>query len=119
MLILAKAAMAILLGFILAIVTGLVLIPIFRKFHIGQYVSHYIGERHLKKEGTPTMGGLIFIIPTLIALFLLYINGSIEITHSLIILIFVFVSYAILGFVDDYLKIKFHNNKGLTIVSKL
>ena len=46
MLILAKAAMAILLGFILAIVTGLVLIPIFRKFHIGQYVSHYIGERH-------------------------------------------------------------------------
>ena len=119
MLILAKAAMAILLGFILAIVTGLVLIPIFRKFHIGQYVSHYIGERHLKKEGTPTMGGLIFIIPTLIALFLLYINGSIEITHSLIFLIFVFVSYAILGFVDDYLKIKFHNNKGLTIVSKL
>lgn len=49
MLILAKAAMAILLGFILAIVTGLVLIPIFRKFHIGQYVSHYIGERHLKR----------------------------------------------------------------------
>ena len=119
MLILAKAAMAILLGFILAIVTGLVLIPIFRKFHIGQYVSHYIGERNIKKECTQKMLLLIFIIPTLIALFLLYINGSIEITHSLIILIFVFVSYAILGFVDDYLKIKFHNNKGLTIVSKL
>jgi len=119
MLILAKAAMAILLGFILAIITGLILIPLLKRFHIGQYVSHYVGERHLKKQGTPTMGGLIFIIPTIISLILLYINGSIKISHSLIILIFVFLSYAALGFVDDYLKIKYHNNKGLSIVSKL
>ena len=119
MLILAKAAMALLLGFILAIITGVILIPILKRFHIGQYVSHYIGERHLKKEGTPTMGGLIFIIPTIIALILLYINDSIEISHNLIILVFVFLSYAVLGFVDDYLKIKYHNNKGLSIVAKL
>ncbi len=119
MLILAKAAMAILLGFVLAIITGVILIPILKKFHIGQYVSHYIGERHLKKDGTPTMGGLIFIIPTIVALILLKINGSIEITHTLIILIFVFLAYAALGFVDDSLKIKYHNNKGLTMVTKL
>ena len=119
MLILAKAAMALLLGFILAIITGVILIPILKRFHIGQYVSHYIGERHLKKEGTPTMGGLIFIIPTIIALILLYINDSIEISHNLIILDFVFLSYAVLGFVDDYLKIKYHNNRGLSIVAKL
>lgn len=119
MLILAKAAMALLLGFILAIITGVILIPILRRFHIGQYVSHYIGERHLKKEGTPTMGGLIFIIPTIVALVLLYFNQSIEISHNLIILIFVFLAYAALGFVDDYLKIKYHNNKGLSIVAKL
>ena len=119
MLILAKAAMALLLGFILAIITGVILIPILKRFHIGQYVSHYIGERHLKKEGTPTMGGLIFIIPTIVALILLYFNDSIEISHNLIILVFVFLSYALLGFVDDYLKIKYHNNKGLSIVSKL
>lgn len=119
MLLLAKTAMAILLGFVLSIVTGLILIPLLKHFHIGQYVSHYVGERHLKKQGTPTMGGLIFIIPTLVALILLYINGSIEISHSLIILMFVFIAYALLGFVDDFLKIKFHNNKGLTIVTKL
>ena len=119
MLILAKAAMSILLCFILEIITGVILIPILKRFHIGQYVSHYIGERHLKKEGTPTMGGLIFIIPTIVALVLLYFNKSIEISHNLIILIFVFVSYALLGFVDDYLKIKYHNNKGLSIVAKL
>ena len=119
MLILAKAAMALLLGFILAIITGVILIPILRRFHIGQYVSHYVGERHVKKQGTPTMGGLIFIIPTIVALVLLYFNDSIEISHNLIILIFVFLSYAGLGFVDDYLKIKYKNNKGLSIVSKL
>lgn len=119
MLILAKAAMAILLGFILAIITGVILIPILKRFHIRQYVSHYIGERHLKKEGTPTMGGLIFIIPTIVALILLYFNNSILISHNLIILVFVFLAYAGLGFVDDYLKIKYHNNKGLSIVSKL
>lgn len=119
MLILAKAAMALLLGFILAIITGVILIPILKRFHIGQYVSHYIGERHLKKEGTPTMGGLIFIIPTIVALILLYFNDSIEISHNLIILVFVFLTYALLGFIDDYLKIKYHNNKGLSILAKL
>ena len=40
MLILAKAAMALLLGFILAIITGVIFIPILKRFHIGQYVSH-------------------------------------------------------------------------------
>ncbi len=119
MLLLAKTAMAILLGFILSIVVGLVLIPILKKFHIGQYVSHYVGERHLKKQGTPTMGGLIFIIPTIVALILLYFNGSIQISSNLIILLFVFISYAFLGFIDDFMKIKYQNNKGLTIVTKL
>lgn len=119
MLLLAKTAMAILLGFILSIVVGLVLIPILKRFHIGQYVSHYVGERHLKKQGTPTMGGLIFIIPTIVALILLYFNDSIQISSNLIILLFVFISYAFLGFIDDFMKIKYHNNKGLTIITKL
>ena len=105
MLILAKTAMAILLGFILAIITGLILIPILRRFHIGQYVSHYIGERHLTKEGTPTMGGLIFIIPTIIALTLLYFNGSVKITHSLIInIIYIEFIYLILKIIPKKFK---------------
>ena len=65
------------------------------------------------------MGGLIFIIPTIVALILLYFNDSIEISHNLIILVFVFLAYALLGFIDDYLKIKYHNNKGLSILAKL
>ncbi len=119
MLILAKAAMALMLGFILAIITGLILIPILKKLKAKQHVSQYIGERHLVKEGTPTIGGLIFIIPTIISLILLYIKGSIEISSNLIIVLFVFISYGLLGFLDDYKKIKEKNNKGLSISTKL
>lgn len=119
MLILAKAAMALMLGFILSIITGLVLIPILKKLKAKQHVSQYVGERHLAKEGTPTIGGLIFIIPTIISLILLYLKGSIEISSNLIIVLFVFLSYGLLGFLDDYKKIKEHNNKGLSISTKL
>ncbi len=119
MLILAKTALAVMIGFILAIIAGLILIPLLKKLKFGQNVSHTIGERHLKKQGTPTIGGLIFIIPTLITLLLLYLRGSISISSNLIIVLFVFLSYALLGFVDDILKIKFKNNKGLSIVTKL
>ena len=65
MLILAKAAMAMMLGFVLAIACGLIFVPLLRRMKIGQTVSREINKRHLIKEGTPTMGGLIFIIPVI------------------------------------------------------
>ena len=119
MLILAKAAMALMLGFVLSIITGVILIPLLRKLHFGQSVSLTLGERHLKKNGTPTIGGLIFIIPTIISLLLLWFRGSMEMTSNLMIVLFVFVSYALLGLADDLLKIVFKNNKGLSIMFKL
>ena len=118
MLILAKTALAMMLGFIFAIITGIIAIPLLKKINFRQHVSQVIGERHLKKEGTPTMGGVIFIIPVLLTLFLLYLRGSIELNHNLIILLFVFLAYAFLGFIDDWLKVKYHNNQGLLISTK-
>lgn len=118
MLILAKTALSMMLGFIFAIITGLVGIPILKKVNFRQHVSDMVGERHLKKEGTPTMGGFIFILPVLITLFLLYIRGSITLNYNLVIVLFVFISYAMLGFVDDFLKVRFHNNTGLRISTK-
>ena len=118
MLILAKAAMAMMLGFVLAIASGLVFIPLLKKLHFGQMVSREINERHLVKEGTPTMGGIIFIFPVILSLILLYINGSIEFSYNIIILVFVFLAYATLGGIDDYLKIKFKNNAGVSLVTK-
>ena len=119
MLVLAKAAMAMMLGFILSIICGLILIPILRKMKFGQNVSHTIGERHLQKNGTPTLGGLLFIIPTVVTLLLLKLKGSIDISYNLLIILLVFSFYALLGFADDFVKIKCHNNEGLSITFKL
>ena len=118
MLILAKTALAMMLGFIFAIICGLITIPLLKKINFRQHVSILVGERHLKKEGTPTMGGIIFIIPVLMTLFLLYIRGSITLNHNLIIVVFVFLAYAFLGFIDDWLKVRYHNNNGLRITTK-
>lgn len=96
MLVLAKAAMAMMLGFILSIIAGLILIPILRKLKIGQNVSATVGERHMKKNGTPTLGGLIFIIPTIVTLLLLKIKGSIDLSYNLVIILIVFGCYGLL-----------------------
>ena len=119
MLILAKSVLGLMLGFVLSLIAAAILIPILRKLKVGQSVSHLINKRHLKKEGTPTIGGLIFIIPTVLIMLLLYLRGSIELSANLIILVMVFLSYGLLGFVDDYLKVRYHNNKGLPTLVKL
>ena len=119
MLILAKSILGLMLGFFVSVIFGLIIIPFLRKLNLKQNISLFTAFRHAEKNGTPTIGGIIFIIPTLLAMSVLYIRGSLEITHSLLIIIFVFISYASLGFVDDYLKIKYKNNDGLTIPQKL
>ena len=119
MLILAKSILGLTLGFVLAIIIGILLIPVLRQLKAGQSVSRLINKRHLKKDGTPTLGGLIFIIPPILAIILLVLKGSISISSNLVIIIFVFLSYALLGFIDDYMKIKYRNNKGISTLTKL
>ncbi len=117
MLILAKSILGLMIGFFLAVILGLFLIPFLKKKKIKQSISAFVN--HQSKEGTPTFGGIIFIIPTIITMLVLYLRGSLEITSSLLIILFVFVSYGILGFLDDYKKVKEKNNKGLSRIQKL
>lgn len=119
MLVLVKAAMALMLGFILSLIAGLILIPLLKRLRIKQSVSKMIGERHLSKDGTPTLGGLIFIIPTILVMIMLVLKDSISISSNLIIVLLVFSAYGLLGFADDFIKIKFRNNSGLSILFKL
>jgi len=65
------------------------------------------------------MGGLIFIIPTILSIIILLLWNKIEFSANLFIVMFVFLSYALLGFIDDYLIIKRKNNEGLTEIQKL
>lgn len=116
MLILAKTTLAIMLGFVLSVIAGFIILPLIKKAQFNQKINSFVNERHQKKQGTSTLGGLIFIIPTIIAILMLYFKGSIEISHNLVILIFVFLSYGALGFLDDFLKTKrttISGNEGL------
>ena len=119
MLILAKSILAMMIGFIISVVFGLIAIPLLKKLKASQRLSTYLGKAHSKKEGTPTMGGIIFIIPTLITMAILLWLNKLELTENLLIVLFVFLSYAFLGFIDDYLIIKRNNNIGLTEIQKL
>ena len=118
-LLLTKSVFAIMIGFLFAIVLGLIIIPIFKRRRIGQNISSFVGEAHQKKAGTPTMGGLLFVIPTVLITLALVFTNKIEFTSNLMIILFVFVGYAFIGFLDDFLSIKRRNNEGLTTYQKL
>ena len=90
MLLLTKAIFAIMIGFLASTFLGLILIPILKKFRVGQKISMFVGETHRKKEGTPTMGGIIFILATLITTFILLATGKISYTTNLGIALVVF-----------------------------
>ena len=119
MYLLTKSVLAIMLGFLSSVVLGFILIPILKKLHAGQRISSYVSNRHQIKEGTPTFGGLIFILPTLLVVLFLLLTGRMELTEDLKIVLFVFISYAFIGFLDDFLSLKRGKNEGLTTVQKL
>ena len=119
MYLLTRGVLALMIGFIFSIFMGLILVPLLRKIKVNQSLSIYLAKAHKEKEGTPTMGGLIFIIPTLGAIVTLLLMHKIEFSSNLFIVIFVFLAYALLGFIDDFLIIKRHNNEGLTAMQKL
>ncbi len=118
MLLFTKSILSLMIGFIMAVVVGFFLIPLLKRINFGQRISEYVGESHRKKEGTPTMGGIIFIIPTVLGIFYLVTTGKIEMTYNLGIVLAVFILYAILGFLDDFLSIKRGKNEGLTVAQK-
>ena len=119
MFVLTKSVLAMMISFILAVLFGIFLIPILKKMKASQRISIYVSEMHKSKNGTPTMGGLIFIIPVILTIVILYFLGKVNFSYNLLIIVFTFISYSLIGFLDDYLIIKRHNNKGLTEIQKL
>jgi len=112
-----KIVLVMMLSLIFSILIGLVLIPLLKKKKVGQRLSEYLENEHKVKQGTPTMGGLIFIIPTVVVMMFILIYQK-RIANSLIILLITFLGYSLIGFIDDYLIIKRKNNNGLSESSK-
>ncbi len=98
---------------IISIAIGAITIPLLKKLKFGQNILSYVSE-HDYKSGTPTVGGIIFISSCIIAY---YVFRSEENRLSEVC-IAVFVAYALVGFIDDFIKIKLHRNEGLNPVQK-
>ena len=86
-------------------------IPLLKKLKAKQELNRYLIDMHKNKSNTPTMGGILFILPVLVIFIILLISNKIDYSTNLIILLFVFLSYGIIGFIDDFLIIKNKNNK--------
>ena len=111
-----------LLSFCTSVVISMIVIPILRKLKVGQSERDDGPKTHLTKKGTPTMGGIILIISTLVLSAFLYIDYSAdepEIATRLLPMIFVTLGYGIIGFVDDFKKVVLHNTDGLSPKAKM
>lgn len=108
-----KLIIAGLFSLFLSFVLGLLIIPILKKIKAGQSILKYLKE-HFDKSGTPTMGGLFFAVSIAIS-FLIFARGD-KVISTLSLL--VFIGFAIIGFLDDFIKVKFEKNEGLTPFQK-
>lgn len=108
---------AFLLGLILCMLFGIPYIDFLKKKTIGQYIRDLAPEAHKQKEGTPTTGGVFIIISALFGSVITLFMAQEFDTNAWIVLI-TFLFYALAGFQDDFLKIKGHENKGLSARGK-
>ncbi|MGG1553121.1 phospho-N-acetylmuramoyl-pentapeptide-transferase [Paenibacillus ferrarius] len=101
-------------AFVLALIMGPLCIPILRRMKFGQQIREEGPKAHLKKQGTPTMGGIIILL----ALSLATLRFA-EKNMDLLILLIASLGYGLVGFLDDYIKIVFKRSLGLTAKQKL
>ena len=99
---------------VLSVILGYLSIPLLKKLKVGQTILSYV-EEHKSKNGTPTMGGLFFVLSAIIV-FLVFAKTDLYIS---IVCISIILAFLIVGFIDDYIKIKTKNNQGLTAGQKL
>ncbi len=81
------------------------------KIHFGQSIRELGPQSHLKKAGTPTMGGVVFVLTSLVTT--LIVQPTAIVKKDFLLIILAFVGYGIIGFIDDFLIVVKKNNDGL------
>lgn len=103
--------------FVISIVCGLITIPILKKLKVGQIERDDGPASHLKKQGTPTMGGIIMIISIIISVtgsyLFLTITGNESFGKKLLPLMLIAIGFGMVGFIDDFKKLVLKNTEGL------
>jgi len=107
--------LSILISFLLSILIGLLLIPILKILKFGQNIKNEAPKSHKKKAGVPTIGGLIFILSSVLTL-PFFIKGY---NNEVIVVLMAFMGFALIGLFDDLLKIAHKKNEGLTSMQKM
>ncbi|MCM1086897.1 MAG: phospho-N-acetylmuramoyl-pentapeptide-transferase [Muribaculaceae bacterium] len=106
--------MSVIISFIISVVLGPVVIPFLRRLKVGQTVRDEGPESHLKKNGTPTMGGILILISIVITS-ILYVNDY----PRIIPILFVTLGFGLIGFMDDYIKVVLKRSMGLRAWQKM
>lgn len=114
----AYSVIIILLSFALVCLLAKIIIPKLRKYKLGQNIRQEGPKSHLKKAGTPTMGGVLFIISSIIAVLVSSLAGFVF-TNEIILLVLGSTAFGLVGFLDDYIKFFKHRNLGLRAYQKL
>jgi phospho-N-acetylmuramoyl-pentapeptide-transferase len=110
-----RTAFASITALFTALIIGSLVIDRLREFQIGQFIREEGPKAHLKKSGTPTMGGLLIVISTVVPT-LLWADLS---NRFVWLVVFAICAFGAIGFTDDYLKVVHRRNLGLTARSKL
>lgn len=108
-------AITLILGTLIALILGPIAIPILRRLKFGQNIREEGPKSHLKKAGTPTMGGVIFILSTLIVMLIM----SSSFTEKGMIALYSLIAFGFIGFLDDILKIIKKQSEGLKAWQKM
>lgn len=110
-------------AFVFTCVISIIMIPLLRKLKIGQIERIDGPKSHLKKQGTPTMGGLIILLGitfvSLIVAYYYYKQGNVDISKKMISLLLVAAGFGIVGFVDDFKKLVMQDTEGLKPAYKM
>ena len=101
-------ALPVLIAFAISVLLGPIVIPYLRKLKMGQTERVEGVQSHLKKAGTPTMGGIIFLLSTVVTS-LIYVKDY----PKIIPILFLTLGFGIIGFLDDYLKVVLKRSDGL------
>jgi phospho-N-acetylmuramoyl-pentapeptide-transferase len=108
----------IIMGFLITVLLSPLFIPFLRRLKFGQSIREEGPKSHLKKTGTPTMGGIMFLFSIVITTLVMTGKFS-EPTVKTYLLLLVTLGFGILGFLDDFIKVVLKRNLGLTSKQKL
>lgn len=105
------------ISFVVTIIIALIVIPILKKIKVGQIEREDGPQSHLKKQGTPTMGGIIFMISIIICVtgcyIYLYMTNHLELAQNILPMLCLTIGFGAIGFIDDFKKLVLQNTKGL------